>query len=129
MTIEILGASAPTWSNKEGTGINLKVRFSSHPDQDMPFTATPTDTAEHGRELYFRAKAGAYGEVGPYDDSGDTLMRAMVQRKVKDRKMAQIEAEIAPLARASRLGIITPEEVERLKALELESVQLYRETA
>ncbi|MGL4355659.1 MAG: tail fiber assembly protein [Aeromonas popoffii] len=125
--MEIMGASAPIWANKEGTAITLQVRFSSMPDQVLPFTAQKDDSEAHGRELYFRAKAGAYGEVAPYDDSGDKAARVMMANKAKEVRMARLEAEIAPLARAARLGIITPEEVEKLKALELESVQLYRE--
>lgn len=39
----------------------------NHPEYGwIPFTATPDDTEQHGREIYAAALAGEYGQVAPY---------------------------------------------------------------
>lgn len=48
--------------NKDGT-VNLIVE---HPQYgEIPFTASPNDCEELGRELYKRAVAGEFGEIAP----------------------------------------------------------------
>ncbi|EEJ8286483.1 DUF4376 domain-containing protein [Salmonella enterica] len=50
----------------------------------IPFTASPDDTEEHGRQLYADLKAGKYGSVAPF-----TITPAMIQA-AKDAKHAEI---------------------------------------
>lgn len=125
MKIEILGASAPVWANEGKTAITLKVRFGHYP-QPLPFTATRDDTEEHGRELWSRSIHGEFGEIGPY--VGMTADEELaVTFPVRQRKaLAATEAKIAPLERAKRLGMATPEELEQLEALERHSVEVMR---
>ncbi|MGL5215820.1 MAG: tail fiber assembly protein [Aeromonas hydrophila] len=126
MKIEILGASAPYFSNNEGTAINLMVSFAHLDGEAILFTASQDDTAEHGRELYQRAKDGEFGEVGPY--TGPTpyeeLMATFPARKRAE--MERVEALIAPLERARRLGVATEEELAELASLELYTIELMR---
>lgn len=49
--------------NAHGT-IDLEI---NHPHYGwVPFTASPDDVEEHGRDLYARAVAGEFGEIAPY---------------------------------------------------------------
>lgn len=49
--------------NSRGT-IDMDI---NHPTYGwMPFTASPDDVMDYGRELYERAKAGEFGEIRPY---------------------------------------------------------------
>lgn len=49
----------------EGDSITLLVKF-PWLSEEVPFTASPSDTEPHGRELYQRAVAGEFGEIAPY---------------------------------------------------------------
>lgn len=126
MKIEILGASAPTFANNDGTAINLMVNFSHLPGETILFTASRDDTAEHGRELYQRALDGEFGEIAPYDGPTpyEELMASFPARKRAE--MERVEGEIAPLERARRLGVATEEELAELAALELYTIELMR---
>jgi hypothetical protein len=63
LTVEY--ANNPVYANEEGSAINLMVKFVEMTDI-LPFTATPNDSEEYGRQLYADAVAGKYGAVGPY---------------------------------------------------------------
>jgi hypothetical protein len=58
-------AKAPKWANTEQTLIDLTIKWVSI-NEELPFTASPTDTEAHGRDLFERAAAGEFGEVGAY---------------------------------------------------------------
>lgn len=60
MTFIIQSAHSPV--RKSGTTIDLMVKFSKFPEE-IPFTACPDDTEEHGRILYANAVNGDYGDV------------------------------------------------------------------
>jgi len=55
----------PIYANADGTAINCDVKFDTLPDF-VPFTATPTDPEEYGRQLYADLKAGVYGPISAY---------------------------------------------------------------
>ena len=63
LTVEY--ANDPAYANEEGSAINLMVKFVEMTDI-LPFTATPNDSEEYGRQLYADAVTGKYGAVGPY---------------------------------------------------------------
>ncbi|EJC5210316.1 DUF4376 domain-containing protein [Salmonella enterica] len=52
----------------------------------IPFTASPDDTEEHGRQLFADLKAGKYGPVQPFTITPDMIQSA------KDQKHAEISA-------------------------------------
>lgn len=126
MTIEILGASAPAWANHEHTAIDMTVNFSHMPGEPTPFTASPDDASEHGRELFARAKFGEYGEIGPClkptREEQDAAIFPILQRQELER----VEALIAPLQRSVKFGLATAEEERELTRLEMHSVMVMK---
>lgn len=62
--MNILSASNPAFANAANTLINLTI------DTDkfgvITFTASPNDTAAHGRDLFARAMAGEFGPVAAF---------------------------------------------------------------
>lgn len=126
--ITVLGASAPAWGNNDKTIINLKVRLSTFPDQDLPFTATPDDQSEHGRELFSRAKFGEFGAIAPY--VGMTQAEEAQRQFEIDRakELASVEKRITMLERIVKLGLADEVEVAELLSLEIYSVALHRAT-
>jgi hypothetical protein len=67
MNITIIDAKTPRWENKENSRIILDVLF-EHLKSDgyVYFVADPSDIYQHGVELYNRAVAGEFGEIGNY---------------------------------------------------------------
>lgn len=54
----------PIYSNSTNTTIDLEIE---HPDYGwIPFTASPEDVEQHGRDLYAAAKRGDFGAIAPY---------------------------------------------------------------
>lgn len=52
------------WSNAEQTAINCEI---NHPDYGwIPFTASPNDPEEHGRNIHAACLAGEHGAVAAY---------------------------------------------------------------
>ena len=70
--------------NEDGS-INCLAHFEGF-DDFIPFTSSPDDTEEHGRQLYADLKAGKYGPVTPF-----TVTPEMIQA-AKDAKHAEISA-------------------------------------
>jgi hypothetical protein len=58
-------AKNPQWSNAEGTGIVLTVKWEEF-NEEHPFGATSFDSMPHGVDLYNRAKSGEFGEISPF---------------------------------------------------------------
>jgi len=65
MKLNFTNARTPKWANESNTLIDLVVRFSEI-DEDLPFTASPNDVEEHGRDLFARAVAGEFGSIAAY---------------------------------------------------------------
>ncbi|HAG2771094.1 TPA: DUF4376 domain-containing protein [Salmonella enterica] len=55
--------------------INCLVHFEGFADF-IPFTSSPDDTEEHGRQLYADLKAGKYGPVAPFTVTPEMLTAA-----------------------------------------------------
>lgn len=55
----------PRWADAAQSCIDCDVFFEAL-GQIVPFTASPNDTAEHGRQIYADCVAGVYGPVGAY---------------------------------------------------------------
>lgn len=54
----------PRWADPEKTAIDADVEWPHLPGQLLPFTASPDDTAAHGRDLY--AALLEAGNIGDY---------------------------------------------------------------
>ena len=66
-TRTLVSASDPVWVNDEQTMIELKVTFAEMPGlPNVPFVASPHDIEPHGPDIFKRAVAGEFGEIGPY---------------------------------------------------------------
>jgi hypothetical protein len=52
------------WANAEHTMINCEVTFETI--GTVPFTATPNDVEEHGRDIYARAVFGEFGVIAEW---------------------------------------------------------------
>lgn len=64
-TRTVKSAHSPQFS-KDGKGIDLMVVFHELEHLgELPFTARPEDTHEHGAELHARAVRGEFGVVKP----------------------------------------------------------------
>lgn len=64
MKLNLKSASNPKWVDEAHTSINLTVNFEEI--GTVPFTATPNDTEEHGRDIYAKAVAGEFGEIAEW---------------------------------------------------------------
>lgn len=58
-------AKDPFYSSQDESSIDLTVKFSSIAEE-IPFTAKFDDPAQHGRDLFVRAKNGEFGPIAPY---------------------------------------------------------------
>ena len=58
-------AKDPRWVNAEQSLIDLIIKWAEYPEE-LPFTASPTDVEEYGREIYAAAAAGQFGVVAEY---------------------------------------------------------------
>lgn len=58
-------AKNPRWVNAEHTMIDLEIKWDQI-DEELPFTASPTDCEAHGRAIFDAAAAGQFGEVAEY---------------------------------------------------------------
>jgi hypothetical protein len=65
MKLNLKYANNAKWANKEHTLIDVVARFEEI-NEDVPFTANPNDTEEHGRDIYAKAKAGEFGVIAEY---------------------------------------------------------------
>lgn len=54
----------PRYSDSQAVTVDLEI---NHPDYGwIPFTASPDDPEQHGRDIYAAAIAGEYGPIAPY---------------------------------------------------------------
>jgi hypothetical protein len=58
-------AKNPKWANAEQTLIDLTIKWDAI-DEELPFSASPTDPEAHGRALFAAAQAGEFGPVAAY---------------------------------------------------------------
>lgn len=92
----------------------------------LPFCATADDSMAYGAKLFDEAVNGVWGEIAPYLHSVQAADDEASIAATKAALMANVEALIAPLARAVKYGIATEDEAERLEALERYTVFLNR---
>jgi hypothetical protein len=53
------------WLNEDKTACNALIKFKEF-DRELPFSICEWDNEEHGKELYAKLKANAYGSPAPY---------------------------------------------------------------
>lgn len=68
----LITAQNPVYANAEQTLINVDVKFKevvyNGAPVFIPFTASPDDTEPHGVDIFNRAVAGEFGEVGAFEE-------------------------------------------------------------
>lgn len=65
--MKVISASNPIYVNADSSAITLMVMFEELKEFGaIPFTATPNDVEEHGRDIFARAKAGEFGVIASY---------------------------------------------------------------
>jgi hypothetical protein len=80
------------WANAEHTGIDMIITISG---QKLPFTARADDPEDYGRELFNRAVAGEFGEIGEYQP----IMELEVQKvELTDEQINHIAEKAAEVA-------------------------------
>ena len=58
-------AKEPRWANAEQSLIDLTIKWQGIAEE-LPFTASPTDTEAHGRAIFAAALSGDFGPVADY---------------------------------------------------------------
>lgn len=66
MQAVLTSVSSPVWANEEHTLIDCVITVSQFGDEQLPFTADPNDTAQHGRAIFADLVAGVYGPIAEY---------------------------------------------------------------
>lgn len=61
-------AKNPFYNDPDNITVLLTVKFDNQPTE-LPFTATPYDCMDYGRQLCADAKAGVYGPIGSWQDN------------------------------------------------------------
>ena len=62
--MKITNVTNPAWANAEHTMVNATVTHSEF--GEIPFSASPNDVEEHGREIFANLVAGKFGEIAEY---------------------------------------------------------------
>lgn len=100
MKLNLKYANSPKWADQAHTIIDLTVRFEEI-DEDLPFTATPNDTEEHGRDIFERAKKGEFGVIAEWTPP-TTEQLAANARGHRDNLLSEVDSIVGnPLRWAS----------------------------
>lgn len=80
----------------------------NHPEFGwIPFTASPDDVEQHGRDIHAAALAGEYGPIAPYDGPTEEEILEQQMREQRDQLLADVDAVVTnPL----RWNSLSPEE-------------------
>lgn len=109
--MEVSYAKQPVFSSFDRSSVDLIVKF-SHLAEEVPFTASRNDPAEHGRELYARAISGEFGKVGPYTGLTPTEQAVADKRQVRNNLLMELDAVVSnPI----RWGELSEQEQQELK--------------
>lgn len=130
---KVAGAREPRWANAERTAIDLVVTFEGPMAVlgEVPFTASPDDPEEHGRELFLQAQAGDFGPIKP---ATGAYIKATIEAELEQRlqeattNIQRAEARIAALEDVGALGLLTEAAGKRhdYANLELKAWRQYR---
>lgn len=127
MTVHFESVKNPVYVTADKKLIDCEVEFQALGEEYVPFTASPDDSEEYGREIYAQCIAGKWGAVRAYVVAVKSQAQ-LIADATAEKSQLQSEAEgiIVPLERALRLGMATAAEKKRLEAWEKYSVLLSR---
>jgi hypothetical protein len=58
-------AKDPRWANAEQTLLDVTIKWEGI-EEELPFTASATDTEAHGRDIFAAASAGQFGPIADF---------------------------------------------------------------
>lgn len=95
----------PQYAAPDNSLINVEW---NHPEFGwIPFTASPDDVEQHGRDIYAAAIAGEYGPIAPYDGPSEEELLGQQVRAHRDQLLTEVDAIVMnPL----RWNSMTPQE-------------------
>lgn len=99
----------PVFSSPSQASIDLEY---NHPEYGwIPFTASPDDVEQLGRDIYAAAIDGEYGPIEPYDGPSESELLEQEMRAQRDNLLSELDTIISnPL----RWAGFTPEEQQAL---------------
>ena len=71
-------AKDPFFQTEDKSCIHITVKWEEF-NEEMPFGAMATDMYDHGKDVYFRAIAGEFGEVKPYTNQAPNKSQPISQ--------------------------------------------------
>ncbi|WP_137009612.1 hypothetical protein [Aquitalea aquatilis] len=108
MKLEYTAVTDLQWANESHSAITMTVNFKSL--GEVPFTASPDDAADHGRELFARAVAGDFGNIYPADQDDVNDLNSHSLRQLLDNARIALSTSDATLLRCYEVGIALPAE-------------------
>lgn len=112
-------ASSPKWANASQTAIDLTVVFPSLGDDPVPFTASPDDVTDHGRELYARALAGDFGPIADADPPPAPVVNIPV---ISDRQFIHRLRQLGLVTQAEALDFVRTGSIPAVLAAVIETI-------
>jgi hypothetical protein len=103
MKLEYTTVTDLQWASDARSAVTMTVYFNSL--GDVPFTAAPDDTTEHGRELFARAVAGDFGSIREPDTDD-----AMVFYNLRQQAQIELDASDITVLRCYEKSIQVPSE-------------------
>lgn len=88
MKFNIKSVTNPRWANRSKTLIDCDVIFEELGSEVLPFTASPNDNEEHGREIFAKAVNGDYGTVSEF--STPKIDLSVVETALRDERNARL---------------------------------------
>lgn len=131
--LTVLHARDPVWNDAAQTSLNLWVTFEETAQTlgEIPFTASPADNEDYGRELFARAVALEFGPIA--EPTTPALAQAAVLNRTRLSALATatistLQPALDTLQDAVRLSLATEEETASLpfKQAELDAWRSYR---
>lgn len=117
------------YANEDKTLITCDVKFESFADF-IPFTASPDDSENHGRDIYAECIAGKCGEIGDY--TAPVIDYSVVAELQRESLLSAANDKIKDWRTELELGIISDDDkaqlikwmtyIKDIKSLDLTSV-------
>lgn len=133
MMLTVLNARDPVWNDAAQTSLNLWVTFEETAQTlgEMPFTASPADNEEYGRDLFARAVALEFGPIAAPSEPALAQAAELNRARLSAQATGTINAlqpAFDTLQDAVRLNLATSEETASLplKQAELDAWRSYR---
>lgn len=131
--LTVLNARDPVWNDAAQTSLNLWVTFEATAETlgEIPFTASPADNEDYGRELFARAVALEFGPIAP--PSTPALAQAAGLTRARLSALATttintLQTALETLQDAVRMSLATAPEADSLplKQAKLDAWRTYR---